>query len=103
VDGQSPLDPRSGVIDGDVRDVTDQGGPGTAAARAAEQDAFRAAQQRAGLIQGQGAGGAVVAPAGSVQTTGEVDPGGPGAIVAQQGSVVTRGNLPQDTATGEAI
>jgi hypothetical protein len=106
VDGQSPLHPRSGVINGDTRAVTDQGGVGTAAARAVAQEAFRAAQAAAGLVSGAGAAGTVVAPAGDVRTEGTVEPGGPGAVVAQAGDVVTRyeggANL-ADSGPGQAV
>jgi hypothetical protein len=97
---------RSGVIDRDTSAVTDQGGPGTAAARAAEQDAFRSAQAAAGLVSGAGAAGTVVAPAGQVETRGNVEADGPGARVAAEGGPVVRSeggaNL-ADGGTGQAI
>jgi hypothetical protein len=109
VPGQEPSSGRSGttgVIDYDTSAVSDQGGVGTAAARAAEQDAFRAAQRSAGLISGAGAAGTVVAPAGDVQTEGNVQPGGPGAVVAASGGVTVRadgGDDPAGSAYGKAI
>jgi hypothetical protein len=106
VDGQSPLAPRSGVINGDASDVTDQGGVGTADRRNALQEEFRSAQAAASGISAAGAAGEVVAPAGQVETTGQVQPGGPGAVVAASGGVVTRedgGDDPAGGAYGKAI
>ena len=70
------------------------------------QEACRAAQQRAGLVSGQGAPGEVVAPAGDVQTDGNVQPGGPGAVVAASGGITVRadgGDDPAGSAYGKAI
>jgi len=67
---------------------------------------FRGGQAAAGLVSGAGAAGTVVAPAGQVETRGNVEADGPGARVAAEGGPTIRSeggaNL-ADGGTGQAI
>lgn len=105
VDGGLDIAQRSGLVNGDTSAVTDQGGPGTAASRSAEQDAFRSAQAAAGLASGAGAAGTVVAPAGQAVTSGTPD-GTRGDLIGEQSPLVLRadgGDDPAGGAYGKAI
>jgi hypothetical protein len=97
---------RSGVIDGDTSAVTDQGGVGTAAARAAEQDAFRSAQAAAGLVGADaGAGGTIVAAAGQAVTS-PIPDSPRGDLIGQGSPLVMRadgGDDPAGGAYGKAV